>query len=1077
MLFVNLLFGMTSTDAQRLDNIRISLDLKNISIQEALNIIEKKTNLNFIYNSEEISLDNAVSLNFEEATVEEILLKLAKDTGLSFSQLDNFIVIKKNQSIIKKKPENDVKGGIRGCVKGSDTKNALPYAIIMVVGTNNGTTTDIDGNYLLRNVDAGKQQISISYVGYITKTMDINIKSGKISDVNVVLEITSVEGNEVVVTSQRAGQQSAINEQINSNSIVSIVAPDRLQENPDANAAEAIGRLSGISLVRTGGEGSGVVIRGLDPKYSQITIDGIQVPSTNSTNRSTDISGISQYVLQGVEVFKTLTPDKDGNATAGSINLKLNEAPDGFHSSIMAQGGYNHLNDYYKNFKLQANLSNRFLDNKFGILLDVGSERVNRSDQSMTSDYGTVSAVTNGQYPQLYVNDINLNDNIRINYKTSGSLVLDYKYGSDSKVVLYNFFSHSTQDYTSASKGFDLHDQDRTVTDAFTQNTGSGNELYMSSLKGENKFNFVDISYGVAFSQTHVYTPNNRSWNFYYSGGVPSEYTTLANRSLDLGTIANEVNSNLSTTTALKNTIIGTVGVSSEDDMDRIVTPYFDAKINLKFDNNTSGYIKFGAKYKNENKTRYYANYSEWLGPANFPQFGDSVSKYISWVDVEARALTANGFQSGNIDNFLGGLYNFGWYPNFGRLNELMNWYSGFSEYYWKNPNIGTSAQMLLRPDINGRQGNNYKFKENYIGTYIMGELDLGSLITIIPGVRYEKVTDDLNGWWTLQIPYPTKTNGHAQTATHNDEYFLPDAHVILKPNDWMHIHLSYTNSLNRPDYFNLVPITYINTSTSPQTLSEGNPSLKPEHWANYDVQVAFFNNEIGYFGINGFYKIAKDVIWSPVYVRMPGTPLPEGYENIFTSDALINIKQPVNMSNPVYVKGIELEWQTSFWYLPKPFSYFSLYANYTLMSSSTKYPRFTTLSEQTGTDSRGRPVYQLVTNYYIDNGSMVNQPNSIANFSLGYNYEGLNVWLSYQFSGEKLSEFNPQPEFNVTSLSFQRWDLQVTQKLPIEHLAALLNLANINNATETKKLSGDSRPTSQENYGWTVDLGLKYDF
>jgi hypothetical protein len=182
-------------------------------------------------------------------------------------------------------------------------------------------------------------------------------------------------------------------------------------------------------------------------------------------------------------------------------------------------------------------------------------------------------------------------------------------------------------------------------------------------------------------------------------------------------------------------------------------------------------------------------------------------------------------------------------------------------------------------------------------------------------------------------------------------------------------------------------------------------------------------------------------------------------------------------MSYPVYVKGLEFEWQTNFWYLPKPFSYFSLYANYTLLNSSTKYPTYTTLEEQTGTTSRGVPIYQLVTNYYINDGAMINQPNNIANFSLGYNYEGLNVWLSYEFSGQKLAAWNPQPEYNTNSLSFQRWDLQITQKLPIQNLQALFNFANINNPTETQKLVGDPRPTSQENYGWTIDLGLKYVF
>jgi TonB-dependent receptor len=969
-------------------------------------------------------------------------------------------------------------GGIRGQVKGSDTKSPLPYAIVMVVGTNNGTTTDVDGNFILSNVNPGKQQIKISYVGYIDTTLNVNVKSGKIAVVNTTLEITSIAGKEVIVTSQRTGQQNAINEQVNSTSIVNIVAPDRLQENPDANAAEAIGRLPGISLIRSGGEGTNVVIRGLDPKYSEITIDGIQVPSTSSTDRSTDISGISQYVLQGVEVYKSLTPDMDGNATAGSINLKLNEAPEGFHANIMAQGGYNHLNDYYNNFKLQANLSDRFFDNKLGVLLDMGSEQVNRSDELMSADYGAVSTVgQNGQYPQLYVNDINLSDNTRINYRTSGSLILDYKYGTDSKLVFSNFYSHSSQDFTGVLKGFDLHDQNRTVTDLFAQDLGNANELYMSSLKGDNKFGSVDFSYGVAFSQTHVYNPNYRTWYFTYAGGVPSSYTDTSSRSLPLGQIVNAINSNLSTVSALQNTIVGNVGVSSEDDMDRIITPYFDAKINFQLDNNTSGYIKFGAKYKNENKTRYYSDYYEGLEPQNFPQFGDTITKYFSWVDVIDRALTANGFQNGNLNNFLGGQYNFGWYPSFNRLNQLMNWYATWSHYYWVNPNIGTSAQMLLRPDFNGEQANNYKFKENYFGTYLMGQLDLGNMITIIPGVRYEKVNDNLNGWWTLQIPFPTSTNGHSLYATHEDDYLLPDGHLIIRPNDWMHIHFSYTNSLNRPDYVSLEPLTYINTSTAPQTLNEGNPNLKPEYWSNYDLQVAFFNNEIGYFGVNGFYKIAKNVIWTPVYVRMPGMPIPAGYEDIFTNNSVINITQPVNMSYPVYVKGLEFEWQTNFWYLPKPFSYFSLYTNYTLMSSSTKYPTYTTLDEQVGTTSRGAPIYQLITNYYINDGAMVNQPNNIANCSLGYNYEGLNVWLSYEFSGQKLAAWNPQSEFSTNSLSFQRWDLQVTQKLPIQNLSALFNFANINNPTETQKLVGDPRPTSQENYGWTIDLGLKYVF
>ncbi len=179
-------------------------------------------------------------------------------------------------------PQINQTGSLSGTITGSDTKAPLPFANVMIIGLNFGAATDINGTYLIRNIPAGKQTVRISYVGYITKTVDVDIKPNRTTELDLELNITTVKGKEVVITSQRLGQQGAINEQINSNVIKNVVAADRLQENPDANAAEAIGRLPGISLIRSGGEGTGVVIRGLDPKYSQVLLDGIPLPSTEN---------------------------------------------------------------------------------------------------------------------------------------------------------------------------------------------------------------------------------------------------------------------------------------------------------------------------------------------------------------------------------------------------------------------------------------------------------------------------------------------------------------------------------------------------------------------------------------------------------------------------------------------------------------------------------------------------------------------------------------------------------------------------------------------------------------------------
>ena len=78
----------------------------------------------------------------------------------------------------------------------------------------------------------------------------------------------AIEGEIAIVTAQAFGQRAAINQQLASNSVVNIVSAEKIEELPDATAAEAIGRLPGVSLKRSSGEANKVVIRGLSPKYN-----------------------------------------------------------------------------------------------------------------------------------------------------------------------------------------------------------------------------------------------------------------------------------------------------------------------------------------------------------------------------------------------------------------------------------------------------------------------------------------------------------------------------------------------------------------------------------------------------------------------------------------------------------------------------------------------------------------------------------------------------------------------------------------------------------------------------------------
>ena len=202
---------------------------------------------------------------------------------------------------------------IEGIVKDKKTQKSLIGANVFIVGTSIGTSTDGYGKYKLSNVNLGSYTLKASYIGYQEVEIDMDLTSAENITQDFELSYVSLQGEAIEVTAQARGQIDAINEQIKAKSIKNIVSSDRIQELPDANAAETVARIPGVSIRREGGEGNKVIIRGLSPKYNKVMVDGTNLASTDPDNRSTDLSMISQYMLEGIEVTKAGTPDQEGH--------------------------------------------------------------------------------------------------------------------------------------------------------------------------------------------------------------------------------------------------------------------------------------------------------------------------------------------------------------------------------------------------------------------------------------------------------------------------------------------------------------------------------------------------------------------------------------------------------------------------------------------------------------------------------------------------------------------------------------------------------------------------------------------
>ena len=149
----------------------------------------------------------------------------------------------------------------------------------------------------------------------------------------------------VVISAQALGQAAAINQQLSSNTIVNVVSEQKIQELSDANAAEAIGRLPGVALQRSGGEANKIVLRGLSDKYSTVTVDGVRMPATAENDRGIDLSLLSQGSLAGIELYKALTSDKDADAIAGTVNLVTKKAPETRLIRFDTKGAYNNIDE------------------------------------------------------------------------------------------------------------------------------------------------------------------------------------------------------------------------------------------------------------------------------------------------------------------------------------------------------------------------------------------------------------------------------------------------------------------------------------------------------------------------------------------------------------------------------------------------------------------------------------------------------------------------------------------------------------------------------------------------------------
>ena len=502
-----------------------------------------------------------------------------------------------------------------------------------------------------------------------------------------------------------------------------------------------------------------------------------------------------------------------------------------------------------------------------------------------------------------------------------------------------------------------------------------------------------------------------------------------------------------------------------------------------------TGKLKLGGKYHQLNRT------SDGTGRYYDLQWGGSVARrqtFLStfpWVVTDLntqRGINAANFvdASYNPGEFLNGRYDLGWTGDIGLLTSMQN-------QLYKGPTDGNYT-------IRGLESyqRDYEATEKVGAAYILTEMNIGSKLMLLPGVRVETYKTEYFAYHIRQNSGLTGIDANPDsvtTKTDNTKWF-PSLNMKFKVSDAITIQGAVYKSTSRPSFREISPLViYPNTGND---IVSNNPYLFPSSAWNYDLGVSVKNDKIGLFTVYGFYKEISDLIFTMNGYKpfkkglIVGGPadldsriLGAEYYSAFYLKAGGTTNLPVNNPEKAYVKGLEISWQTNFWYLPGVLKGLVLDINYTLLETKTKYPYFQGV--QIGIDTSGFiPVPLLGQQYVTRDGPMQDQPEQILNVILGWDYKGFSSRVSYRFQAKTVESLDAHYSvFDSYYATFSLWDLMLNQKIT-KNISCYANLSNIGNHIDDYYFGAQpahnaykaqsALPIRSEFYGFRAQLGVR---
>lgn len=688
-----------------------------------------------------------------------------------------------------------------GSVADQQTGEPLVGAVVRAIPQGAYDVVGLDGNFRIKGLKKGKHTLKVSYVGY--QSFEENIEIPEHTTRKIQLKPHANQTLEEVVVSAHSDKSSELtarSAERNALQLMNIVSGKAIEISPDLTVANLVQRVSGISIERnSNGDGQYAIMRGMDKRYNYTLVNGIKIPSPDNKYRYVPLDIFPSELLGRLEVSKSLTPDKEGDAVGGVINMVMKEAPTQLELKANLATGYSELfmnrsfdsmnkslihtqspyeaygktysatiQDFAKGFldtksaspmpNVIAGLSvgNRYMHNRLGVILAGSFQNTFRGSNSDFYNSTVYDTETTSRITSL----------AQRNYSEQQQRLglhakLDFALNSRTKLQWYNAF---------------MNLQNWQVRQTKTTDFSSGG------------YDPVAGNAGLGFSTRLRYTRQS-----IFNSTLQAKHQLATNLSVNWSAVYS-----LATNAVPENTSVNFLG-KREKFVETLTYPTESAR---RWEHN------------NDQDIALYAN----------------VNYLFKGIDWSAGGL----FRTKQRDNF----YNNYIFKPINPFALYQTDYKQYSDLSWslENPR-GTVASAL-----------NYKASEQIGAAYVMGKWTSKEW-QIITGVRAEHTSQGYDMLYPLGELRPSGTQDYWD--------ILPSIHTKYALESNQTLRFSYFRSINRPGFFEIVPGKIVNEEYQ----ERGNPDLKRAVADNIDFRYEYFPNASDQLMAGIFYKNIQNPI------------------------------------------------------------------------------------------------------------------------------------------------------------------------------------------------------------------------